>query len=162
MKEQHIFATYKAWMDYTASVINDKIQGKHGFIRKCILGARVHGSGRGVIVPITGEHWDDELELPWKMMVGLFKLEICNKLIQKFGLPTNMALEYWAQALVGPRKDEPDEHVRQEVQQKMTAVDMCLRELKDECPFKGLPIILGRNPTLRHGANVAPFVAQAA
>lgn len=150
--EQHVFGTYKSWIDYTNEIIKGKIQGKRGFIRKNILGARVHASARGVIAPITHTHMADEVELPWRMIVGLFKLEIINRLNKKFGLDNNTALDYWTQAQVGWNPDEPDPIIRKRVGDKVSAVLECVKELHRECPFKGFPIILGRNPTLRHGA----------
>lgn len=149
VKEQHLFATYKSWIDYTNSIITDKIQGKRGFIRKNILGNRVFCSGRGVIVPITAEHWADEVELPWRMVVGLYKLEIINLLKQKFGLNRNVALRYWTQSQVPPSEDEPDEAKRAEVKRMMTAVNLCLKDIWNDCPYKGTPIIMGRNPCIK-------------
>ena len=143
--DQHVFTTYKSWIEYTDSIIQTKIQGKTGFIRKCILGVRAHASGRAVIVPITHTHWADEVELPWRMVTGLYKLEIFNRLRLKYGFDTNTALEYISQAQIGPVKNEP-EHVVREVNMKIRTVKSCLDELLAECPYKGLPIILGRNP----------------
>ena len=40
--DQQVFNVYKSWMDYTDSVINDKLIHKSGFIRKNILGTRLH------------------------------------------------------------------------------------------------------------------------
>ena len=150
--EQHIFSTYKSWIAYTDSVLNDKIQGKVGFIRKNILGNRLHSSARGVITPIVNPHMADEIELPWKMVVGLYKLEIIGRLQKKFGFDANTALDYWVQAQVGLQKDEPDPNVRARVMQKMNAVKVAIDELLAECPYKGFPVTLGRNPTLRQGA----------
>lgn len=149
--EQHIYCTYKSWIDYTNSVINDKIQGKTGFIRKCILGARLHCSARSVIVPIIDPHLPDEVELPWRMVVGLFKLEILNRLMMNYGLDANTALTYWHQAQTGIAPEAPDTPETRKVRVMMDAVNRCLEQLLHECPYKGFPIVMGRNPTLRHG-----------
>lgn len=152
--EQRIFDTYKSWIDYSNSVINDKIEGKTGFIRKYILGARLHASARGVIVPITRTHMADEVELPWRMVVGLFKLEILNRMIKKYGFDSNTALDYWTQSQVGLCKDETDPAVIKRVTDKINTVKECLAELHQECPWKGFPIIMGKRD--------APFAARAA
>ena len=152
VREQRTFAAFKSWMNYTDSIIKDKIQGKKGFARKNILGARVHASGRGVIVPITKPHMADELELPWKMAVGMYRLEILNLLHRKFGLNYPTAIAYWTQSLIPPSEDEKDERVKQEVMNMTHMVQMCLQDLIDQCPYKGLPVTMGRNPTLRLGA----------
>lgn len=150
--EQHVFCTYKSWMEYTDSVIDVKIQGKTGFIRKLILGARLHCSARGVIVPIIGSAPGDEVELPWRMIVGLYRLEIINRLTIMNGLDANTACHYWHQAQVGIHPHAPDTPENQEVRKMIAAVKECLDALLAECPYKGFPIIMGRNPTLRHGA----------
>ena len=158
-REQRAFTAFKSWMNYTDSIIKDKIQGKKGFARKNILGARVHCSGRGVIVPITKPHMADELELPWKMAVGMYKLEILNLLHKKFGLNHPTAMAYWTQALIPPSEDEKDESVKQETLNMTHMVQLCLQDLLDQCPYKGLPVTMGRNPTLRLGA-VQLFLAK--
>ena len=152
MKEQHIYATYKSWMQYSDSIITDKIEGKCGFIRKYILGPRFHESARGVIVPITRTHMADELELPWRMVVGLFKLEIINRMIKKYGFDSNTALDYWTQSQVGLNPEETDPVVIQRVTNKISTVHECLNELQAECPWKGFPIIMGRNPWPKCGS----------
>lgn len=150
--DQQVFNTYRAWMDYTNSVIDDKIIHKSGFIRKNILGTRLHWTGRGVIVPIINRHWADEIELPWRMIVGLFKLEIINKLKLNYGFDVNTAMRYWQQAQTGIRSDMTDGREKDQVLECIDYVKNCLDQLQSECPFKGFPIIMGRNPTLRQGA----------
>lgn len=150
--EQHIYSTYKSWLNYTDSVLKDKIQGKTGFIRKCILGARLHSSARGVITPIVRPHMADEIELPWRMVVGLYKLEIINRLRVRFGFDANTALDYWVQAQTGLQDDEPNPIVKQRVLNKINTVKTVIDELLAECPYKGFPVTMGRNPTLRQGA----------
>ena len=70
------------------------------------------------------------------MVVGVYKLEIMNILQNRYGKDVNEAGEIFNQALVT----------------YVPEVDACLRTLHEECPFKGFPILMGRNPTLRHGA----------
>ena len=150
--DQQVYSTYQAWTDYIDSVINDKLIHKSGFIRKNILGTRLHWTGRGVIVPIISRHWADEIELPWRMVVGLFKLEIINKLKLNYGFDVNTAMKYWQQAQTGIKENMPDGREKERVQEAIAFVKNCIDQLLAECPFKGFPIIMGRNPTLRHGA----------
>lgn len=150
--DQQVFSCYKAWSDYTNSIINDKIIHKTGFIRKNILGTRLHWTGRGVIVPITNLHCADEIELPWRMVIGLFKLEILNKLRLNYGFDLNTALRYWQQAQIGINENMPDGRNKENVKECISYVKTVLDQLLAECPFKGFPIAMGRNPTLRHGA----------
>lgn len=127
---QRVFAIYSSWMRYVETIIEPKLSGKTGFIRKNQLGFRTHASCRAVIVPITGNHLPDEIELPWRMVVGVYKLEIMNILQNRFGKDVNEAGEMFNQALVT----------------YVPEVDACLRTLHEECPFKGFPILMGRNP----------------
>ena len=150
--DQQVFNTYKAWTDYIDSVINDKLIHKSGFIRKNILGTRLHWTGRGVIVPITSRHWADEIELPWRMVVGLFKLEIINKLKLNYGFDVNTAMRYWQQAQTGIKDNMQEGREKEQVLESISYVKTCIDQLLAECPFKGFPIIMGRNPTLRQGA----------
>lgn len=150
--DQQVFNTFKAWTDYTSSVINTKIIKKSGFIRKNILGTRLHWTGRGVIVPITNRHWADEVELPWRMVLGLFKLEIVNKLKNNYGFDVNTALRYWQQAQIGIKPGMADGKEKEYVESCISYVKTVMDQLLAECPFKGFPIVMGRNPTLRQGA----------
>ena len=150
--DQQVFNVFRAWMDYTDSIIDNKVIHKSGFIRKNILGTRMHWTGRGVIVPITNRHWADEVELPWRMIIGMFKLEIINKLKLNYGFDINTALHYWQQAQTGIKFDMPDGPEKTHVLTCIDYVKTCLDQLLAECPFKGFPILMGRNPTLRQGA----------
>ena len=129
-KSQRMWAIYQAWMQYVDMIIEPKLSGKTGFIRKNLLGARMHASCRAVIVPITRNAWADEIELPCRMVVGVYKLEIMNILQNRYGKDVNEAGEMFNQALVT----------------YVPEVDACLRTLHEECPFKGFPILMGRNP----------------
>lgn len=131
-----VWAVYSCWMQYCESIIKPKLTGKSGFIRKNLLGGRTNASGRGVIVPITKLHMADGIELPWKMIVGFYKLEIMNILENRFGRDVNTACDMFNNAVV----------------HYIPEIDACINILKDECPFVGLPVLMGRNPTLRHGA----------
>lgn len=128
--EQHVYSTYTSYLDYINAITKVKLIGKAGFIRKCILAARMHFSARAVIVPIVGDHMADEVELPWRMIVANFRLEILNFLTNRFKQSMNEALATYNKALVSY-----DETVHE-----------CIKILQADCPYKGLPILLGRNP----------------
>jgi len=152
--DQQVYDAYRSWVDYTNSIIKDKIISKSGFIRKNILGTRLHWTGRGVIVPITSRHYADEIELPWRMIVGLYKLEIINRLKLNYGFDINTALKYWHQAQTGILPEMPEGRERTRVEEAIEYVRVCLEQLLEECPFKGFPIIMGKR--------FSPFVARAA
>lgn len=140
---QRYWSIFQSWMNYVDTIIDPKLSGKQGFIRKNLLGHRCHASCRAVIAPITRNHNADEIELPWRMVVGVYKLEIMNILQNRYGKDVNEACAMFNNALV---TYDP-------------IIDTCLKTLQDECPFKGFPILMGRNPTLRHGEILLPLAA---
>ena len=142
--EQNMKVMYDSYISYVDSIIKSKITQKKGFIRKCILGTKVHFSFRGVIVPTTASIYADELEMPWRVGVIGNKLEIINFLTKRNNKSLVQALGIWHRALA-----EFDQEV----------YDILLA-LIDECPYKGLPVTFGRNPTMNHGSIQLLFVTR--
>ena len=134
--ESRMYDIYTSMLDYTNNIMSCKLLKKPGFIRKQLLGARLHCTARAVIVPIPGIHQADEVYLPWLEAIALFNLEIMNVLMnrERLTLPEALKRMTWAIA-----RFDPDIH-------------RILTTLIEECPYKGLPMIIGRNPSLRHGA----------
>lgn len=135
--DQRMWTMYEAYIGYIDSITNKKLIGKEGFIRKSILGSRCHFSFRCVIVPLNAPHRGDELHLPWRIGVAGLKLEILNLLTNRKGytMPDAQAKHARAMSNYDPEVDE------------------CLKTLIAECPYVGLPVFFGRNPTLRHGVS---------
>ena len=117
-------------------IIVEKIISKRGFIRKNMLGARMHCTSRMVITPITGHHRGDELRIPWVVGVSQHKCEIMNILTRRMGYTIEQAKSMWVYAQVNY---EPTVHE-------------ALKIIEKENPYGGIPVILGRNPSLRPGA----------
>lgn len=137
--DQHLKKMYEEYLHYTDNIINTKLVHKEGLIRKYILGTRIHNSFRAVIVPITTEHSVDDLHIPWKIAVVGLKLEILNVLTHpdrqyKMSMPEALALHAKAIGTFDP------------------IIHEVIKTLKKECPYKGFPVLFGRNPGLRHGA----------
>lgn len=143
--DQRVWAMYSAIVEYVKTISEVKLLGKKGYIRKLILGARLHCSARAVITPISGEHDCDELHIPWRMGVGLLKLEIINVLMNRYDYTMPEALAKQQRATVQYDED----------------IDMIMNTLIDECKnltevyvphlqasihAKGLPVLFGRNP----------------
>lgn len=126
------YKIYKAILNYHKSIIDIKLGDKMATIRHHCLGTRVHWSYRSVIVPIQGVHVADELELPWALVVNMFKLHILNKLMRR-GYSINTAIGIHMNALISYNK----------------LIDEILEEIIAECPWKGPAVLLGRNPTLK-------------
>jgi hypothetical protein len=138
-----MLAVYNAFRDYTTAILNEKILKKAGFIRKHLLGARLYYSGRAVIVPIFDMHEYDEIYMPWLMAVQALKLEIVNVLMNRMHKTEPEAIAIHEKALA----------------QFDPLVYEIMNTLIAECPCRtasgkkvGLPILMGRNPSLRLGA----------
>lgn len=125
-----LYQVYMTMVEYTDRVISNKLEGKDGLFRGSILGSRLHCTFRAVIVPNVKDHMGDELYVPWKVGVSCLKLEIINLLINRFNYELPDALELHSKSLVSYNE----------------LIDKIIRTLIDECPFKGLPVLFGRNP----------------
>lgn len=121
---------------YTKSIIVTKIASKRGYARKNVFGARVHFSSRAIIAPIAGEHHFDEIYIPWRMSVAMLRLEIINVLQQRMHYSMADAVKKHTWALTSY---DPD-------------IAKIMNDLISESPYKGLPVYLGRNPSLQYGA----------
>lgn len=142
--DQQLYRFYEIWVQYPASILVDKVTQKKGMCRKCVLGARTHCSFRGVIVPIIVPHDSDELHVPWKVGVNLLKLEILNVLINRQKMTFDRAL---GKFFTAETTYDPD-------------VDKIMQTLIKECPFKGLPTLFGRNPSIRLGCEQLLFITR--
>lgn len=134
--DRRMLAMYNAFLDYSTAILNEKLLKKPGFIRKHLLGARLYCSARAVIVPLFDVHDYDEIHIPWLMAVQVLKLEIINVLMNRKHKTEPEALAIHRRALA---------QFDQEVYKIMNS-------LVEECPYKGLPVLMGRNPSLRLGA----------
>ena len=134
--DRRMLAMYNAFLDYSTAILNEKLLKKPGFIRKHLLGARLYCSARAVIVPLFDVHDYDEIHIPWLMAVQVLKLEIINVLMNRKHKTEPEALAIHRRALA---------QFDQEVYEIMNT-------LVEECPYKGLPVLMGRNPSLRLGA----------
>lgn len=154
--DQRIWTMYSALLEYVRTISEVKLLGKKGYIRKLILGARLHCSARAVITPISGIHVCDEVHIPWRMGVGLLKCEIINVLMNRYDYSMSEALAKQQRASMQYDSD----------------IDMIMQTLIRECrdrtavyvPFleeyvrpKGIMLLVGRNPTLRIGAIMLLF-----
>jgi len=128
-----LYDIYRNVVAYYIVLINEKVGKKSAIMRKHNFGTRMHFTIRSVVVPITGAHDPDEIYLPWKCIVNAYKLEIIGRLVDDYGIEAPKAYVKHLNALV---HYDPMIH------------DIMLKLMK-ECPFKGLPFLIGRNPTLR-------------
>jgi hypothetical protein len=142
--EYYGFGITTTYATYASAVLGNNMLTKYGFFRRHILGSRCHYTFRAVIVPITDLSLPDELKLPWSVAVPQFKLEILNLLIRRMGYSFTDAQLKHQQALERYDKEIHD----------------ILKTLITECPYKGIPVLLGRNPTLTFGGIQFFFVTE--
>ncbi len=117
--------------EYASTILEDKLLGKPGLIRHHIMGARCHFAFRAVITPTIGLVRPDEIHLPWRLAVVEFKPEILNLLINRSKMTFADALRKQEVAI-----DNYDEDI-----------DIIFKTLIEECPLRGIPCLLGRNPS---------------
>ncbi len=130
---------YMKYIEYLDAVLYKKLIGeedKKGDIRHSGMGIRCHWSFRGVIVPIVEDHVGDEIHLPWSIMVKTHALQCINLMVNRLGYTQAQATTEYQLAL---RTYSPTVH-------------NILNTLIEECPFKGLPLVLNRNPSMWLGA----------
>jgi hypothetical protein len=138
---------YEIYLEYITTVMRYRLVGKpskRGFLRQIGAGFRSHWSFRGIITPLSGVHEADNLHVPWKIAMVCLKYEILNLLINRRGMSLAAALR---------------KHGNAELCYDRDIADIC-EVLIDECPYKGLPVILNRNPSMQLGALQLLFVTK--
>ena len=144
---QRLFALSKASVAYITSIIDTKLVHKAGHIRRSVMGTRLHCTFRAVIIQQTDVNaHSDEVYLPWKLGVTIYELEIENLLMHRYGFSMPDAVERTrtAQLTYDPLIDE--------------ILQTLIRECQESTGRRGLPILFGRNPTIRIGGIMLLFV----
>jgi len=134
--DRMLWKCYDQYIKYIETIITKKLGDKFAHLRRHNTGSRIHFSARSVIVPMLGKHMGDEVVLPWKMILNGYKYEILNVLTTRMGYSFNDAVAKHARALMNY-----DEEINE-----------ILNILKNECPFKGFPLLINRNPSLVAGS----------
>lgn len=125
----------QSYVGYSSSVM-EKLKRKKGVIRSHLLGSRCHFTYRAVISPIIDAAYGDEVYLPWAIGIQQNKLEVMNLLVNRYKYDP-----YSAQVKYDKAIDTFDEEIYE-----------ILNTLIAECPYKGLPTLLDRTPSMIHGA----------
>lgn len=134
--EETAFLAYKSHIEYLVQTSITTAQKKKSLPRRHIFGARLHLTFRGVIVPIFGDHDYDVLHLPWQIAVNLLRDHIIGRLVRKEGLTIFQAMSKQWEAL---QVYSPEIHAM-------------MNDFIAESPYKGLPILFNRNPSIKRGA----------
>lgn len=127
-------------------IISNMLSRKPGILRKEVLGMRVNFSARAVITPLVGNYEIDDVALPYRVAVEIYKYQIINLLTKIKGINYNEALRIHEMAEL---------HFDKEVYSIMQSL------LKNT--VGGLKVLINRNPTISIGSimylNVAKIKA---
>lgn len=143
-KESRTIQSICMFADYYDAFYRDKLAQKEGIFRKHIFGTRSHWSFRAVISSITTAHDYEELHVSWGIGVSVMRLHLINKLIRKHGMTPNQATG----------------HLNDHACRYCPLLDMLFKELITECPYKGIPVVFQRNPSLERGSAQALFITK--
>lgn len=108
---------------------------KTGVLRKEVLGMRINHSARSVITPLTGNYEIDDIAIPYKVAVELYKYQIINILTKTKNINYNAALRIHELASLKFNKEV------------YLILNLLLKKTKG-----GLKVLLNRNPTISVGS----------
>lgn len=141
-----MYKIQKEFLEYPEALIRIKILGKQGAFRKNCISGRLNFTSRGVIVPITDMHYGDEVYFPWEIMMTAYKSFVLNHLVNRHGYDPCDAIILHSEAIT---------------QFGHPLFMLIFNTMIEECrPYKGLPILINRNPTIRHGAIMLKFITR--
>lgn len=123
--------------------MTDMAAGKNGFYRKNIYGTRMHFSFRYVISSLEIMYDYDTVHVPWSVGLTTFRPHVINKLKKR-----------------GYRIKKIERMISDSTKCYHPVIDEILQELIDESPYKGIPILANRNPTLLVGSIQRVFITK--
>lgn len=115
---------------------------KTGILRKHVYGSRSHFTFRCVIVSIPGQHWHDEVIAPWAVGVSAFRPHIMNILVNKRGYTFKQA----------------NAALHRSVKKYDPVIHDILNELIANSKYKGIPVLVFRNPELKQGSTQLVYI----
>jgi hypothetical protein len=142
-KENRTVKTLAQLAAFNDDLARSTLAKKEGIFRKHVFGTRSHFSCRGVITSTTDAHAYDEIYVPWGMGVASMSIHLTNKLLRD-GFDPNTAKAY----------------LYEHSQKYSERLDGYFKELIEECPYKGLPVVFQRNPSLERGSAQAMFITK--
>jgi hypothetical protein len=143
VKENRTIKTICQLSDFYIDWASKSLAGKPGVMRKHVCGTRSDFSFRAVISSTSEAHEYDEIYISWGIAVAVFRIHLANKLMMMHWTP-NEVIKFL------------DEHA----QTYHPLLAKLLDELIAESPEKGIPVILGRNPSLQRGSTQQLFITR--
>lgn len=142
--EKTMYNVYFKYLEYIQYTKKDKLSQKPGIFRQHVFGTRLHMTFRSVIVPIVDYHEGDDLHLPWKIGINVLKYHILNILCNRMNYTMKKA---YGKIIKAFNKYDFE-------------IDQIMQLLIKECPYKGLPVLFNRNPSLNLAAVQLLFVTK--
>lgn len=130
-------------IDFVNAYVKNCVRGKPGAIRKHAIATRVHFAYRAVIISNTKPHDYEELYMPWGAATSMLRLHLMNKLY-KLGLTQREGVSF----------------LNKHAAKYHPLLDRLFKELIAEAGYKGIPVLLCRNPTLMRGSILRLFISQ--
>lgn len=149
VKENRTAKTISLLADFYLQYVKKAIGPKDGWFRKHVFGTRITFSARAVISSISEPHRYDDLHTPWSLSISLLRIHIINKLLKRgyTAKTAEKAVVHASVVLLMNDKYSKD-------------VSDCLDELLAESPYRGIPVILQRNPTLARASAQRLFITK--
>lgn len=142
-KENRTVKTIAQLAEFYDGLYRLTLAKKEGIFRKHIFGGRANFSFRAVISSLTDAHEYDELHIPWGIGVSVLRIHLMNKLIRR-GYSPNEAIAF----------------LNEHSQKYHPLLDELFQLLITECPYKGIPVVFQRNPSLERGSAQAMFITK--
>lgn len=130
-KEWHVWKALVMMLEFRVFVDKNIMGKKEGWYRKQITGTRSGPSYRAVITSIAGKHDYNEIHLPWGLSIATYFPMLRGMLIRR-GMTPNQSTEYLLKSV---SRYDP-------------TVAAMFQEAIVQSGYKGLPQLIGRNPTL--------------
>jgi hypothetical protein len=142
-KENRTIKTIAQLAEFYDDLARSTLAKKEGIFRKHVFGTRSHWSFRGVISSQTDAHYYDELSIPWGIGVSSLRIHLVSKLLRR-GFTPNTAIAF----------------LNEHAQKYHPVLDDLFKLLIDESPYKGIPVVFQRNPSLERGSAQSMFITK--
>ena len=123
--------------------VNEFVGKKGGLVRRNIYGTRSHFTFRYVASSLRSTYDYNTIHVPWEVGPIVFRPHLLNKLLKR-GFSLKEAQKYLDGAVT--RYDK--------------LIDDLLKELIEESPYKGIPVLVNRNPSLGKGSIHRVFITR--
>ncbi len=129
--------------DFYDNQYKNTLAKKEGVFRKQVFSTRAHFVFRGVITSLTDVHDYEELHTPWGMTLSLLTVHLKNRLLR-----------------MGFTPNDADAYLNAHAHRYSELLDNIMAKLIEESPYKGIPVIFQRNPSLERGSAQSMFITK--